>query len=233
VDTATIEQRIDEAFEGDVRDQFGLRYLEMLQANWADLVKTLRRTVLLIALLIVSFFLFDHARTGELAIGPFKTENLAALLTLIPAAVSYLFFEFIDLMRVGSYYECVARGLVKSLFPSVSTSRLDLLLWPVTSFAVGLGAGFGLFRAENRKIGRVNERTNLLAAALLVVGILAFLPYSFARLYGSGHTNAIAVSASLAFTAFNVARGYLVIFDDEAEGRENDEKKARSRRTHG
>jgi hypothetical protein len=224
MDDESIEQRVEAAFKGRTGAEFGLRYLEMVQTNWADLVKTLRRTLLLLALLIVAFFLFDHARSGELVVGPLKTENLGALLTLIPAAISYLLFEFIDLMRVGSYYRQVAAAMVKILYPSVAANKLDSLLWPVTSFAIGLGAGLGLLPARTQRISQFNVMLNFVALSLLIGSVFVFLPYAFLRLYGSDHTNVIAVTASGIFVAFNIFRALFVIYDDSAEEQKKEDQ---------
>lgn len=223
MDGRFIQALIDEAFEGEVREEFGVRYLEMLRENWSELVKTLRRTVLLLVALVVAFFLFDHEKTGELTVGPFHTANISALLTLIPAAVSFLLFEAVDLVRASSYYEHVARALIKSLYPSLHEKRLDSPLWPVASFAVGLGFG-GLMPRRNKVRSGFLLMMSGMVMLSIVAAVFVFLVYSYFSLYANDGANLIAVSVSLTFVLFNVFRTAFTVVDDLAE--ESEQKKS-------
>jgi hypothetical protein len=209
--------KINEGFPKDIADEFGQKYLEMLYANWSEMVRTLRRTILFSVVLMTGFLLLDHAKAAEIALGPLKTTNIAAVLTLIPAVTSFLLFEAIDLTIAGGYYGDAASALMKKLYPSVYENDLEMLLEPTTTFAWGIGFTAGIMPRPEGKLGKFRAGTALGIAFAVVGGVLAFLVYAYAVLYGSSHANVFAVTASLVFAAFNVARACIEIFVALAE----------------
>lgn len=209
-----VQGKVEDAFQGTTRDEFGQKYLELLYGNWSEMARTLRRTVLLSVLMVISFLLLDHAKSAELAVGPLKTDNVAAVLTVLPAATSFFLFEAIDLTLAGSYYRDVANAVIKNLYPSVYKNHLQLLLMPGTTFAWGAGFEANLAPRGSGKIAIARIAMGLVVILAVVVSMLVFLAYAYIRLYGNDHTNFLAVSASLIFAVFNVTRAGLHVVED-------------------
>jgi hypothetical protein len=209
--TGSVREAIEKAFDEKVSDEFGLKYLELIYANWSDAVRTLRRTVLLALFLAVGFILLNHAKGAEVMLGPLKVADLGAILVLIPAVTSYLLFEAIDLTIADGLYKEAASALVKKLYGPVYDNNLELLLEPTTGFAWGAGSTTSLAPNRPGRIGTALEWIEALVVGGIVLSVIGFLIYAYANLYGSGHANVIAISASLLFAIFNLVRAGLEI----------------------
>jgi hypothetical protein len=212
------DKAVDDAFDPATLSQFGQKYLELVYANWFETVRTLRRTVLLCIAAVLSFLLLDNS-SGELNLGLIKTSDASAASTLLPAVTSFLLFEAIDLTVASFYYQDITAALMRKLYPSIYRNDLELLLAPPASFAWGAGTAESLSPPPQGtgKLDGVREWTGGLLVAAVILGVIGFLVYAYLSLYGSDQTNFFVVTASLAFTLFNVLRGGIQIADSWQE----------------
>jgi len=209
----TPEEKVNDAFDSATLTGFGLKYLELLYGNWADMMRALRRTILLAVILVASFLLLSDAKSASFTIGPLKTSNIAAVLTLIPAITSFLTFEAIDLTLSGAYYREVSSALWERLYRPIFENNLEVLLEPMTTFAWGMGTSMGLSSQKSKRIESLVDASGIAMAVVTVLGILAFLVYAYWRLYEHSHTSWIVVTGSLAFAIFTAIRSSLLLYD--------------------
>src|SRR5689334_12014020 len=121
-----MQQKAKWAFEDDRARDFGEKYLELLYSNWFEIMRSARRAVFLAVLLILSFFLLDPAKTSTLELGPLKTSNVAAVLVLLPAIISFLLFEAIDLTLSGVQYREAGEAVLQELYPTVYDNDFEM-----------------------------------------------------------------------------------------------------------
>jgi sterol desaturase/sphingolipid hydroxylase (fatty acid hydroxylase superfamily) len=213
--TEPIDVRIRAAFDHNTLEKFGLRYLEAIIGNWRDAEQTMRRLLGFAGVLVVVFFLLLHAKNAEVAFGPLKLTNVAAILTLAPTVVAYLMHEYIDHMGACERYEDACEELVKLLAPSVRENDLDTLLAPEVVHPMGRAAdrSWDSLRIAPRPVTREIMRvTQLIGIVVVLFGTLAFLVYAYIYLYGDPHANGTAVSIGLAITVVFTARAVAVFF---------------------
>lgn len=205
----SVHQAVEEAFDDDTRQAFGDKYLELVYANWADAVRTLRRRVLLLVLAALAFLILNHAHAAEIEIGPLRVDNISAILILLPAAVSFLLFEGLDLLIADHYYKEAASASMKMMYPSIYKNNLELLLEPTTGFALGVGSTSDLKPNLSGPIATLRDLFELAMMLGLLSGAIGFIVYAYWSLFGNEHAATFAVVLSLLVSVFNLARGTL------------------------
>lgn len=201
---------MERAFDEETLNAFGEKFLEILYGNWSETVRILRRTVLLGILAIFTFVLMCDSQNGELTIGLLKTNDFTPVLVILPALVSFILFEAIDLTLTNFYYQDLASALMEKLHPKIYEHDLELALAPPTSFAWGAGTADTILPASPGRMGRLYDAIAGLLLVGAVLGVLAFLVYAYVNLYRTD-ASWIAVSISLVFALFNCARTALRI----------------------
>jgi hypothetical protein len=68
----TIEQRVQEAFSGDLRQEYSDEYLRSIRENARYADEKFHRSILLLLFFIAIFELLTRASIAEASIGPFK-----------------------------------------------------------------------------------------------------------------------------------------------------------------
>lgn len=209
--SAAITKKADRAFDDPSTHEFGEKYLELLHGNWSEIMRSARRAVFLAVLLVLSFFLLDPAKTATIKLGPLETSNIAAVLVLLPAIISFLLFEAIDLTLASIYYREAVEATLKKLYPKVYDNQLGLFLEPApTFFAWGGGSNLTL-QKDAGKLSRILE--NAASAALFITwgAALVFFGYAYLTLFEHSDVHLAVLIASLLFTLFNVMRATLQI----------------------
>lgn len=201
-----MKKKAAQAFEAQASREFGEKYLELLHTNWAEIMRLARRAVFFAILLALSFFLLDPASTTTIKLGLVETSNVAAVLVLLPAIISFLLFEAIDSTLTAIYYREAMEATLQKLYPKIYDNDLELFLEPAPAFfAWGGGSNLALQRGTGR---RYKVLEGAAGAALFTTwgAALAFLGYAYLTLLENGDVNLVVFIASLAFTLFNVVR---------------------------
>jgi hypothetical protein len=207
--------RAETAFAADDADiSFGEKYLELLYANWAQIASTLRRTVTLLVVLVVGFLLLNHTKSAEFTLGPLRLTNIASVLILVPAIVSFLGYEFLALQAAQNRYEEVSQEVVRVLHKPVRDTDLDVLLQPPTASLWGENGWFDVRDSEPGLVSKLLEWSGLTIAYSLLFVALAFLVYAYVALYENSHANTVAVTISALFSVFNGLRAALIFVDN-------------------
>jgi len=191
------------------------RYLERLIDNTNVLSERLRRTTALIILLLGAFVVFSGAKTTEVTVGPFKLTNVSAVLTLIPAIVSYLYFEFVITGLARAQARDITNALLAGLYPEFSWNHLVETLDTATLQVFGEESRLRA-KPPNRASKVIDKLTDLHAYGLLF-GALAFIAYAYVHLFNDPKAKTYVVVASLAFAAVNVARAVLRLVDQKVD----------------
>jgi hypothetical protein len=208
--------RVAEAFEDEDVRAFGDKYLDHLLTSAQAIADALRRTSTFVVVLILVFFLLANARTAEFTFGPLKLTNVAAVLTLIPAVVSFLSYEFIVLLHAGNRYEKLKDATIAVLFPGLYQNDLEDSLSPVTTQAWGAHRGLGLRSVEKGWMASVLDESIWIVGAAIIFGTLGFLVYAYVHLFQEPKAHDVVVAVSLVFAACNVGRAVLIWFDENA-----------------
>jgi hypothetical protein len=209
--STSVREAVHDAFDEKTREAFGDKYLELIYVNWSEAVRSLRRTFLLLVVTVVTFLILEQTHSGTIDLGPFQVDDFAAVLTLIPVMSSFLIFEGIDLAIADHYYKEAASATMKAMHPSIYENKLQLLLEPTTSFALGMGSVSSLKPKSPGRLGQLREDFEMLTVIGLLLGALGFIVYAFASLYTSNQTSWPAVTISLCLSLFNLARGALAL----------------------
>jgi hypothetical protein len=206
----SIEKRIAAAFDRETRERFGPQYLDLLMANLRDAVQAMRRAFVLVGVMVAGFLLLVNARNASFTVGPLKLTNISAALTLIPAIVALVGYEWIELVIKQSEYRHAIRELVKLMHPKVDEAHLYIPLTPPT---VQLVARLGADIPGSERSGpeKALDTVEIVTFGLGIIAYMAFLVYAYTHLYADRHTSPIAVSASLAVAILFVMRMILLV----------------------
>ena len=206
-------ERAKEAFDENGAPAFAPAYLDGLWAGWTDAARAARRTGTLLVSLVVGFILLTHAKNTAFTLGPLKLTDITSVLILVPAAASILLYELYVLEFAQVRYREVSLAVVDQIYPAVRKSELDVMLRPPTASLWG-NDGWRRVRLKDSGIASVllDWLQDIVLLALLG-GVIGFLAYAYWTLYKGHHANTIALSSSVAFSAFNVLRVVLLAID--------------------
>ncbi|MFL5782140.1 MAG: hypothetical protein ACJ760_12580 [Thermoleophilaceae bacterium] len=207
----SIADRIEFGFDDESLAAFGLDYLKLLLDRWSEVARTLRRTGTLIVLLAVAFTLLVGAKSSAIVVGPLKITNVASVLPLIPAILSFLVYELIVSAGAVAMFDTVMTSLVERMHPTVTQNDLEYLLAPATGSLWGDDPWRQLRTNPPGRASRVLSALDAVGGVGLLFGSLVFEAFAFYKLYVHPHTNAVAVSVALLFAAFNVVRAVLLL----------------------
>ncbi len=202
----SLHRAVEDAFDDDTREAFGDKYLELVYANWANTVRTLRRTVLFLVLAVMTFLILNHAHAAEIEVGPLRVDNISAILIILPAAASFLLFEAVDLLLADHYYKEAASASMKVMHPSVYENDLELLLEPTTGFAVGVGSTSDLKPERPGAVANLRGLFEVVMMLGLLIGAIGFILYAYWSLFNNDHAATLAVVAGLTVSLFNLIR---------------------------
>lgn len=206
-------ERAKEAFDENGASAFAPAYLDGLWAGWNDAARAARRTGTILVSLVVGFILLTHAKNTAFTLGPLKLTDITSVLILVPAIASVFLYELYVLEFAQVRYGEVSLAVVGQVYPAVRKSGLDVMLRPATASLWGNDGWRGI-RLKKSGIASVwLRRLQDVVLLALLVGVIGFLAYAYWTLYKSHHANTIAVSSSLAFSAFNVLRVALLAVD--------------------
>jgi hypothetical protein len=208
----SMKKRVEEAFDPEGADAaFCEKYLDLLYANWAAIATSLRRTATLVIVLMLGFVLLTQSRDAQFTLGPLKFTNVASVLVVAPALVSFLMFELYSLVLASRLYREATNAVMRRLHPSVQANHLNLLLAPPTASLWADNGWTSLQVSHSDFLSKIFEWTMLVAALTILMGTGFFLIYAYVTLYEGGRANSVAVTASAVFACFNVFRAGLLV----------------------
>jgi hypothetical protein len=207
-----ISERVESAFRDPDGKAFGDRYLDIVLQTWRDVSVALRRTGTALALLIAAFLLLFGAKRSSVSIGPFKVDDLSAVLVLMPALVAHLLYEFVALVIAYATYDQLRLHVVRHLHPAIEHNDLESAIAPGSLSFWGQDP----WRLLRRRPPALKPIENGITAAILiaiVLGCAAFVVDAYVRLPARPHVNGVELALSGLFAAFSLARLVLLVVD--------------------
>jgi hypothetical protein len=208
-----VRERVEAAFADEDEHAFGERYLDHVLERWTGIEAALRRNVLLIVLLVVAFLLLEGGETSEFSLGPFKVTDVSSVLTLVPAVVSFLYYEWAELISARGRYALLRYEVFRKLHPVAHEKQLGAALAPPT---ISVWGDHPWERLRYRERGRAYfllEKCGMVVTVGILLGAIAFPIYAYATLFEDSQTDPMALTLSLVFTLFNLARTAFTIAD--------------------
>jgi hypothetical protein len=209
----TLRERADDAFAGDDAREFADTYIGLVIASWREVQGSLRRTSMLLALIIVAFLVLHRAERIELSLLGIKVTDLSAILALLPAVASYFLYELVVLTDARARHRDVVAAVTGVRYPDLLQSNLHVLMEP------GIGLVWGTtwqWHLREKPAGwrfKALERMALGLALLMVVAPVLFFAFAYLELFRDERVGTLPIVASLAFTIFNVVRAGLYVSD--------------------
>jgi len=210
--TLPFHKRFTGAFDETTLKAFGPKYLDSLLAGWRDAVETMRRDQLLIGALVIGFLLLANAKNAAFTLGPLRLTNLSAVLTLTPALVALLGYEWLESTVTQAAYRAAVRELLYLMHPTIVEYNLESFLTPPVIQLMGaVGPSWMKLRTRPRNTWEaVAARTALSILFGLVLGFAVFLVFAYEHLFLDPHADVIAVSVSLGVSLLFVGRSVVV-----------------------
>jgi hypothetical protein len=209
----TISERVENAFCDSDAKAFGDRYLDIVLQTWRDVAVALRRTGIVLALLIAAFLLLFGAQESTISVGPFQIDDLSAVLVLMPALVAHLLYEFVALVIAFNVYDQLRLHVVRHLHPTVESNDLESAIAPGSPSFWGQDS-WRLLRTKPP--GLLKPIENGITAAILgaiVIGCAGFVVDAYVRLPSRPHVNDVELVLSALFALFALLRMALLVVD--------------------
>jgi hypothetical protein len=211
----TAADKVAVAFPAPIDREGAMKYAEWMQVTFAQIVTTARRTATGAVVLIVLFLLFVNAKSVDLTLGPAKVTNVAMVLVLIPAIVSFLLYELVVLIFAYWRFETVSAAFFSHCFPQLAQTDLDSLVGPSTPSVWGGEESWQLLRATDPGLlYDIRAYTGVGTMLALAVAMIAFLVLGYVHIDDHLHVNPVALWASVGFAALNVFRAMLLSVDE-------------------
>jgi hypothetical protein len=213
----TYHQRVSDAFADKTDErlvEFGDRYLDHILDASKALAESLRRTVIAIATLVTVFFLLAGAKSAQFTLGPLKLTNVSSVLTLIPALVAFLSYEFCAVLTAGFRFEALKTALIRKLHPQLFADDLHHMLGPISLQAWGTPQWRLLRATEPNWATKVLRPLDVTVVFSIFGATLGFIVYSFWYLFHDPHVSIIAVVASAVFSVLSLARATALLYDE-------------------
>jgi phosphoglycerol transferase MdoB-like AlkP superfamily enzyme len=203
-----LRDRVEAAFAEQTARSFGHSYLEALLVGWREIAQSLRRSLALVVVLMVAFFLLKNSKTSDFTLGPIKLTNISSVLTVLPVLVSVLIYECMGLVSAFSMYREMTGEVVRSLHPSIYENDLEMMLAPPTITLIGgVGENWeGIRKSPPGLPGSILGATTVAIFAAIVGASFGFLTYAYGYLYTDTHVNSLVVSLSLGASVLYAVR---------------------------
>jgi hypothetical protein len=215
--TKRLAERITNAFPRDdpKSEEFASWTLNVVLSEWRDVAMAMRRSVLLMFLLIVAFQLLITANVAELTLGPFKVKDLTIAQALVPAVVAYAFYEFIVLTGVAYRLRGAREHLIRVLHPHIYDEDLEHIFSPG---ALSFTQHVHTKEIRSRQVGLAARLWSIASTGIAIAaifGVLVFLVYAYLMLY-QRDSSTVLVSTSALFSAVVIIAAVASAVDDMA-----------------
>jgi hypothetical protein len=205
-DPTRLEDRVEAALATASGESFGPKYLDLMLGAWKDATDGSRRSATLMVVLVGAFLLLAVGDGTQITLGPLRVADTAAVLTFIPAIVSYLGYGMLESQAAAFKYQDLADATIQRLYPSFSENDLQRTLAPVAGPLWGDEPWSRLRTGPEGRLFRAHTLLRNAVAALVIFGVLVFLAYAYWWLFRRGDASTPIVAASLAFATLNVIR---------------------------
>jgi hypothetical protein len=209
-----LSARIQDAFGEPAAREFGDKYLARVVQSSDVIAQSLRRTVILVAGLVVAFLLLAGAETAEFDLGPLKVTSVPSVLTLIPAVVGMLYYDVFLLLSLSHRCRVLRDSLIKTLHPTVFDEDLEVFLGTPTTNPLGGHRWLDIRVTPEGWPARVQVPLRYAFDLVLLFGGLAFLVYAYWHLFDDGDTSTWAVVGSLVVSAVSVVRAVAIMVEE-------------------
>jgi hypothetical protein len=211
----SLASRVRDSFEEDEMRGLADHYLELILSNWRDVQAAMRRTVVLLVVLILGFLVLVRAEGAEVAVVGIKVTDLSAILAVLPAVVSHLLYDFVVLANTRAIFRDTVDALTGLTYPSLHRNELEVLMGPASTMIWGSAAQIQL---RTREPGRTFAILRAMSLALLLAVLLVpllFFGYAYWELFVGDRADLLPAAASLAFTVFSATRAVLTLLDTQ------------------
>jgi hypothetical protein len=194
-----IGERAAGAFPSSDSVESANRYLEALRKVWADVARSIARSVTLSLVVAGLFLLLVSNPKGTFSLGELKLTNSWLVLVTLPTVFAYLFMEIVFLSIRYDDLADLHTSVVRQVDPDLAEYELQEFLRPST-FGLNPGSDARLPANQNSYTDLMDLSAGILVLVLLV-GELALEGYAYSLLFSRyGFTNAVLwVSALVSF----------------------------------
>jgi hypothetical protein len=209
----SLRDRVEEAFDDERAREFGTTYIERILDTWQSVDRSLRRTVVLLAVAATAFQLLISANVTSVSFGPFKLADVSFATALIPALASYLLYEFVVLFTTSYRFAQLHGELVRKLHPTLYNNDLEFPLYPSVLSFWGDDAWRYVRENEEGWAGKVLYRATTAIGVGLLIAVGGFLVYAYWQLFDDSRASRLLIWGGLIFTLINVLRAVLTVAD--------------------
>jgi hypothetical protein len=195
-----LKQRIIDSFpEGD--REGAKQYLDWIRSALTDVSANLRRSVMLMILLMAVFEFIIQSRRSSFTLAGFSVAEGSIVLKFIPALVAYLYLQsFVYSHRAAVLRDAFADTLAR-WSPEAEKNDLGFLLRPVHTLF--WSEGWPTSEENRLRIDEVERRTSFVFMAIIMIGSLIFLTQAYYVLFPDrALANYVLWSTSLSITLY-------------------------------
>jgi hypothetical protein len=202
-----IRERAEEAFSSPETSAYAKDALEAIRSNLIQAGNDVKRSALLLFLLIAVFELMTQSAIAEVSLGPFKLTNVALVQKLIPAGVGYYFHNLAYLATIRHKMDVVHMNIIRKVYKPIFESGLQYYITP----HYGALTDDDKLARKNTKSAKILEILSYVTLVILFLGVISFEIYAFYRLFKMSGLQDILVWASLLTTLVFFIRGLIVV----------------------
>jgi hypothetical protein len=172
-----IRTRVNESFNSDDKDS--LKYiLDSLTVSWKDHADGIRRSGILMIVLIALFELLVRGLVKQVTLGPLVLSSTTTITIFVPTVIAYFYYES---FRYGMAFEDAVNAyaqVLKMWNSAAEENDLWTILIPRTpAFWPAVSA------SEISYGGRIEGTIGITVGVVTIFGILGFEGYAFYQLY--------------------------------------------------
>ncbi len=174
-----LHDRVADGFARDETREFADKYLELVLTSWRDVQAAMRRTGVLLVLLMVVFLVLVKAERIDLSVVGIKVTNLSAALSVLPAVVSFLLAEFLLLGTTWAVYRDTFTAVVNKSYEDLSHNDLEVLMAPATTLIWGWSPSMVLRSEEPGAPDAILQKMSIFTGLVILLSPLLFFLYAY------------------------------------------------------
>lgn len=205
-----LDERVKEAFTENDKEQ-AIKYLDWLRPTILDYAASIRRSSLVMILLVAIFELVISAKDIKITIGSFQVARGSIVLVFLPPLIAYLYMQaFWDTVRADYLREAFV-AIFKIWSPKAEKNDFDDLLTPsqLMYFSV-IGGSF--HEETKRRIDKLEDSASSIFVVSVIFGVVAFEGQAYFVLFPHHLGEAFTWTISLCITIFCLCITVLTLY---------------------
>lgn len=196
----SVRDRVRDSFSGDKKEQDAEKYVEWLLETLRATGKSIRRSAVVMLLLMATFELILTLKVAEVSIGIIKISQAGVLLTFIPAAVMYFLLELVIVeCREEEYLDALSQAMA-IWNPKAEANDLDTILVGYGNLYWNTRSLYSLHQSISPS-SRVERVISVILIFGAVLGVLAFEVHAFVALFNALHAGSVLLWINLAVSS--------------------------------